>query len=237
MDIESYSATNNSRDKMLKTWEYDAILHYLKMASTLKASNINNNADSNNKEKVKDTSPTLQVNPNTIDPINTCLHSVCSGNLSQKVLLKASKNIQQSGKRSCINSHEDKILGTFSHQNLNSLILRSNSNELMVDFNTKTKEITKAMQELHFSTTDLRNKPSKGRVNNNSPIIAQITGKNNITTTAQVKVEIYLPAQSCWREIRGFLHKEMNLCITSTYYEVLNKNDIYPPWTIAFQPP
>ena len=58
---------------------YDAIQHYLKMASVLKASNINNTADSN-KEKEKDTSPTLQVNP--IDPINTCLHSVSSGNLA-----------------------------------------------------------------------------------------------------------------------------------------------------------
>ena len=29
----------------------------------------------------------------------------------------------------------------------------------------------------------------------------------------------------------------MNLCLTSAYYEALNKNEIYPPWTIAFQPP
>ena len=29
----------------------------------------------------------------------------------------------------------------------------------------------------------------------------------------------------------------MNLHIKSAYYEVLNKNDIYPPWTIAFQCP
>ena len=91
-------------------------------------------------------------------------------------------------------------------------------------------------QELHFSTIDLRNKLSKGRVNNNHPIIAQATGKNNMSTASQVRVEIYAPALSCWREIRGFLHKEMNLCIKSAYYEALNKNEIYPPWTVAFHP-
>ena len=35
---------------------------------------------------------------------------------------------------------------------------------------------------------------------------------------------------------RGFLHKEMNLGIKS-FYEVLSKNEIYPPWAITFQPP
>ena len=95
-----------------------------------------------------------------------------------------------------MNSHEDKIPGTLD-QNLNpNLILRSDSNELIEDFNTKTKEITKAMQELHFSTIDLRNKLSKGRVNNNHPIIAQVTEKN-MTTTSQVRVEIYpLPSHA-----------------------------------------
>ena len=88
------------------------------------------------------------------------------------------------------------------------------------------REITKGMQELHFSTIDLRNKLSKGRVNNNCPIITQVTEKNNNTaTTSQVRVEIYPPAQSCWREIRGFLHKEMSLCIKSSYYEALYKNE------------
>ena len=93
------------------------------------------------------------------------------------------------------------------------------------------------MQELHFSTIDLRNKLSKGRVNNKCLIITQITVKNNVTNTSQVRVEIYPLAQLLWREIRGFLHKEMNLCIKSAYDEALNKNEIYPPWTIAFQPP
>ena len=46
-----------------------------------------------------------------------------------------------------MNSHKDEILGTSLDQNLNSLILRSNSNELIENFNTETKEITKAMQE------------------------------------------------------------------------------------------
>ena len=46
------------------------------------------------------------------------------------------------------------------------------------------------MQELHFSTIDLRNKLSKGRVNNNCPFIAQVTGRNNMTTAVQVRVDI-----------------------------------------------
>ena len=85
------------------------------------------------------------------------------------------------------------------------------------------------MQELHFSTIDLRNKLSKGRVNNNHPIIAQVTGKNNMATTSQVRVEIYPPTQSWWREIRGFLHKEMNLCIESSYYDALKRMKLFPP--------
>ena len=47
------------------------------------------------------------------------------------------------------------------------------------------------MQELHFSTIDLRNKLSKGRVKNNHPIITQVTRRNNMTTATQVRVEIY----------------------------------------------
>ena len=54
------------------------------------------------------------------------------------------------------------------------------------------------MQELHFSTIDLRNKLSKGRVNNKCAIIAQVTGKSNMANTSEVRVEIYAPAQSCW---------------------------------------
>ena len=89
-----------------------------------------------------------------------------------------------------MNPHEDEIPGTSSNQNLDSLISRSNSNELIEGFNTKTKEINKAMQELHFSTTNLRNKLSKGRVNNIHPIFTQVTGRNNMTTATQVRVEI-----------------------------------------------
>ena len=47
-----------------------------------------------------------------------------------------------------------------------------------------------------------------------------------------------------WRSIHlhgpageKFLHKEMNLGIKPSFYEVLSKNEIYPAWTIAFQPP
>ena len=79
-----------------------------------------------------------------------------------------------------MNSHKDDIPGT-SDQNLNqNLFLTSDSNELIDDFNTKTKEITKAMQELHFSTIDIRNKLSKGRVNNNCPIKGKGKGMNLI---------------------------------------------------------
>ena len=53
-----------------------------------------------------------------------------------------------------MNSHkiQDKIPG-ISDQNQNqNLIIQSDSNELIGDFNTKMKEITTAMHELHFST-------------------------------------------------------------------------------------
>ena len=105
-DIESYSTINTEQSKM----EYDAILHYLKTVSTLKVSNINNNAESNsNKEKEKDTSPTLQVNPINTRP----LHPVSSGNLAQKVSFKSFKNIQQLCKRSRTNSRKDEIPSNF----------------------------------------------------------------------------------------------------------------------------
>ena len=94
------------------------------------------------------------------------------------------------------------------------------------------------MAGLHFSTIDLRNKLPQGCNNNNFPIITLVTSGNvSQQGQGQVRVEIYPPAQSCWREIRGFLHKEMNLRIKNSFYEVLNKNEIYPPWTIAFQSP
>ena len=93
------------------------------------------------------------------------------------------------------------------------------------------------MASLHFSTIDLRNKLSQGHINNNLPIINQVTLGNYQQGQGQVRVEIYPPAQSYWRKIRGFLHREMNLSIKSSFYEVLSNNEIYPAWTIAFQPP
>ena len=57
LDIESYSTTkNNAQINAEKpdsdlNMEYDAILHYLKIAPTLKTSNVNNNADSNKEKK------------------------------------------------------------------------------------------------------------------------------------------------------------------------------------------
>ena len=47
---------------------------------------------------------------------------------------------------------------------------KSESNELIDIFNIKTKEITEAMQGLHFSTIVLRNKLSRGHITNNYPI-------------------------------------------------------------------
>ena len=80
---------------------------------------------------------------------------------------------------------------------------------------------------------------SQGHINNNIPIITQVTPGNYQPGQGQgqVRVEIYPPAQTCWREIRGFLHKEMNLRIKSSFYDALTNNEIYPAWTIAFQSP
>ena len=236
--------------KVIKTQqieEFDAILHYIKMASTLKVTNINNNAGSNPGSEDKDI-PTQapsqgpsQVNyPSTSknvchigknNPYNTQLALHSSDNLSHKVSFKSFESIQQSHKRSRTNSCNE-TSDIVSDSELNNLM--SNSNELLDQFNTKTKEIIKGLHELHFSTIDLRNKLNSGRVNNDHPIITQVIGRNNIststtTTSNQVRVDIYPPGQSCWWEIRGFLHKEMNLCIKATYCQALNNNEIYPP--------
>ena len=234
-DIEGHSTINNNQlnsEESEKHIEYDAILHYIKMASTLKMTNVNNNADSNAEQedtKTKDTTPSQVNYPSTSKntPYNTQLTSISSDNLACKVPFKSFENIQQSHKRYHTNSHNE-IPGTSSDPNVN--LISKNSNELLDEFNTKTNEITKGLHELHFSTIDLRNKLSKGRVNNNHPIIIQVTRRNNMTasTTTQVRVDIYPPGQSCWHEIRGFLHMEMNLQIKAAYYDVLNKNEIYP---------
>ena len=79
----------------------------------------------------------------------------------------------------------DEIPGTSSEILQNNLTIQSNSNELIEDFNIKTREVTRAMQGLHFSMINLKNKFSKGRINNNCPIITQVTG-NNIATISQV---------------------------------------------------
>ena len=242
-DIESYFTSEGSDSKAISeasepkasSMEYDAIPHYLKMTSSMASlndqenvqinpniqQNINNNADSKAEENKEDSLPISQVNT----------HS-STGNLSRKVSFKSFKTITQSHKRSRTNSH-DEIRGMSSDPIIN-VPISSNSDEIIDQFNNKTIEITKAMGELHFSTIDLRNKLSKGRTNNNCPIITQVFGQEAIT---QVNVDIYPPAQSVWREVQGFLHKEMNLRIKAAYYEALIKNNIYPPWTIAFQPP
>ena len=164
------------------------------------------------------------------NPYNTRLASHSSDNLSHKVSFKSFENIQQSCKRSRTNSCNK----TSDVSDSESNNLASNSNELLDQFNTKTKEIIKGLHELHFSTKDLRNKINSGRVNNGHPIITQVTGRNNIststtTTSNQVRVDICPPEQTCRWEIRGFLHKEMNLCIKAAYYLALINNEIYPP--------
>ena len=170
------------------------------MASTLKMTNTKNNADSNPRSEdttIKDTIPsrvnylsTSKKSNNT--PYNTQLASHSSDNLSCKVLFKSFENIQQSHKRSHTNSC-DKISGAMSDPELDNLT--SNSNELLDQFNTKTNEIIKGLHELHFSTIDLRNKLRSGRVNNDHPIITQVTGRNNTsTTTNQIRVDIYPPS-------------------------------------------
>ena len=76
----------------------------------------------------------------------------------------------------------DKIPGTSLENIGNNLTIQSKSNELMDVFNIKTREITKAMQGLHFSTNAMRNKLSRGHITNNCPIIMQVTMGNNATT-------------------------------------------------------
>ena len=204
---------------------HDAIPHYLR------AGNCYNSANTN---KDEDGTPTLQVNSKS-RPIR----SISSGNLAKKMSFKSFKSIQHSCKRSHTNSRKsssdeinDGNPGSSKDPNFTS-----NSNELIEQLNKKTNEITKTMASLHFSTIDLRNKLSQGHINNNLPIITQATLGNYQQGQGQVRVEIYLPAQSCWREIRGFLHKEINLRFKSSFYEVLSKNEIYQAWTIAFHPP
>ena len=111
--------------------------------------------------------------------------------MSRKVSFKSFENIQQSHKRSHTNSRDKS--SDVSDSESNNL---SNSNELLDQFNTETKEIIKGLHELHFNTIDLRNKLNSGRVNNGHPIITQVTGRNNIsnsstTTSNQVRVDIY----------------------------------------------
>ena len=109
--------------------------------------------------------------------------SISSGNLSKKTSFKSFENIQQSWKRShtnsCKTSKKNKIEIDDGDPGLskdpNST---SNSDEIIEQFNSKTKEIIKTMTSLHFSTIDLRNKICQGCINNNIPIITQVTSGN-----------------------------------------------------------
>ena len=207
---------------------HDAIPHYLK------SGNCNNSANSN-KDKEEETTPTLQINSKS-RPIR----SISSGNLAKKISFKSFEDIQQSRKRSCTNSHKTLEIdggnpSPSTNPNFSSNPLDSEA--IIQQFNDKTKEITKTMANLCFSTIDLRNKISQGCITNINPIITQVTRSFQNQGQGQVRVDIYPPAQMCWREIRGFLHKEMNLRIKSAFYDAISTNEIYPAWTIAFQPP
>ena len=211
---------------------HNAIPHYLK------AGNCNNSA---NTQKEDEGTPTLQVSSKS-RPIR----SISSGNLAKKMSFKSFKDIQQSRKRSRTNSHktseENEINGGNPglSKDPNFSSKPSNSEEIIQQFNDKTKEIIKTMASLHFSTIDLRNKLSQGHTNNVN-LITQVTMRNYQSGQSQgqgqVQVEIYPPTQMCWKEIRGFLHKEMNLRIKSSFYDAISINEIYPAWTITFQPP
>ena len=86
---------------------------------------------------------------------------------------KSFESIQQSHKRSHTNSHDSReSLDDGSPGSSKDPNFTSNSNELMEQFNKKANDIIKTMAGFHFSTTDLRNKLSKGHINNNCPIIA-----------------------------------------------------------------
>ena len=155
---------SNSKTKMA----HDKILHYLR------AGNFNNSTDTN---KDENNTPTLQVNSRS-----RSLRSVSSGNLARNMSFKSFESIQQSQKRSCTNSQEGHSWESLDDVNRGSSKdpnFTSNSTELMKQFNKKkTNEIIKTMASLHFSTIDLRNKLSQGCINNNLPIIAQVTPGN-----------------------------------------------------------
>ena len=165
---------------------------------------------------------------------------ISSGNLARKISFKSFEDTQQSRKRSRTNSHETLKIdggtpGLSSDPNFSSN--PPDSEAIIQQFNEKTKEITKTMANLRFSTIDLRNKISQGCITNINPIITQVTRNSQNQGQGQVRVDIYPPAQTCWREIRGFLHKEMNLRIKSAFYDAISTNEVYPVWTIAFHPP
>ena len=146
---------------------HDAIPHYLR------AGNCNNSANTNQDEKG---TPTLQVNFKS-RPIR----SISSGNLAKKMSFKSFESIQHSCKRSHTNSRKTSDKNKINDSNPGSSKdpnFTSNSNEIIEQFNSKTKGIIKTIASLHFSIIDLRIKISQGHTNNNIPIITQITSGN-----------------------------------------------------------
>ena len=114
---------------------HDTIPHYLR------AGNCNSSANTN---KDEEGTPTLQVNSKS-RPIR----STGSGNLAKKMFFKSFKSIQQSQKRSCTNSCKTSDESKIDDSNPGSSKdpnFTSNSNEIIEQFNSKTKEIFKQWQ-------------------------------------------------------------------------------------------
>ena len=93
------------------------------------------------------------------------------------------------------------------------------NNEILNDFNNKTKELIEIMKSMAFNLFDLRNKLNVDCNMTTSSIITQAPKANVSKTTMRapaVQLGIYTPVQSCWWQIQAYLHKEMNLRIKTT---------------------
>ena len=78
------------------------------------------------------------------------------------------------------------------------------------------------MKGMKFSTIGSRNRNNQGSHNYHSGSGAQLKPKHYGTGEHPPQ------AQSSSHEIRGYLHKAMNLHVKSAFYEALEKNEMYP---------
>ena len=176
---------------------HDAIPHYLK------SGNCNNSANtSKDKDKEEENTLTLQVNSRS-RPIR----SISSGNLARKISFKSFEDTQQSRKRSRTNSRETLEIdgGAPGPSNDPNFSFNPPDSEAIIQqFNEKTKEITKTMADLRFSTIDLRNKISQGCITNINPIITQVTRNSQNQGQGQVRVDIYPPCSNMLERNKRF---------------------------------